>query len=117
MGAINRDLERAIRKAAAEIRTSFGAELADRAVADWAARLFSAGLRPRMRPGCKLSAAVRVAIEMLRGSSKWREVYPVVFPGFRSFDKYERQVRCASLRRNVRRALKRRSGWKKRGES
>jgi hypothetical protein len=64
---------------------------------------------PRRQPGRRLSASVKIAVEMRLRGENWQNVYAAALPGYRAMDKYERQVLCSSLRGNVKKALKRRA--------
>ena len=103
------DLDRAVLKAGAEIREKYTEPLSERASAERAARLFRAALIPRRQPGRQLSESVKIAVEMLLNGENWQNIYAAALPGFRAMDKYERLGRCANLRRNVSKALRRRA--------
>jgi len=101
-------LDRAVSKAADEIRAAHAEELSDRVTAERAKRLFGACLIPRRKPGPELSESVSTALLMRQSGATWQDIYPKAIPGYRLMDKYEREARTANLRRNVKRALKRR---------
>ncbi len=102
-------LDSAVLKAGAEIRTRYADSLSERAHAERAARLFRAALIPRRQPGRRLSESVKIAVDMLLKGENWQNIYAAALPGFRAMDKYERLGRCADLRRNVNKALRRRA--------
>jgi hypothetical protein len=102
-------LDRAVLKAGTEIRARYLESLSERANAERAARLFRAALIPRRQPGRQLSESVKIAVDMLLKGENWRNIYAAALPRFRAMDKYERLGRCANLRRNVKKALRRRA--------
>jgi hypothetical protein len=102
-------LDRAVLKAGAEIRAKYHQLLSERTNAERAARLFRAALIPRRQPGRQLSESVKIAVDMWLKGEKWQNIYAAALPGFRAMDKYERLERCANLRRNVKKALRRRA--------
>lgn len=101
-------LDRAVLKAGAEIRKKYPEPLSERTSAERAARLFRAALIPRRQPGRQLSESVKIALPMRQNGKNWQSIYAAALPGFRAMDKYERLERCANLRRNVNKALRRR---------
>jgi hypothetical protein len=102
-------LDRAVLKAGAEIRAKYLEPLSERANAERAAGLFRAVLIPRQQPGRRLSESVKIAVEMRLKGENWPNIFGAALPGYRTMDKYERLGRCANLRRNVSKALKRRA--------
>ena len=102
-------LDRAVLKAGAEIREKFPEPLSERASAERAARLFRSALIPRRQPGRQLSESVKIAVDLSLKGENWQNIYAAALPGFRAMDKYERLGRCADLRRNVNKALRRRA--------
>ncbi len=107
-GVRSESLDRTVLQLANDLRLRFSDELSDRPTAERAVRFFRAGLIPRKRPGRPLSEIVQFAINARERGDKWADVYAAVIPGFRTMDKYERAVRCTSLRQNVSKAIKRR---------
>jgi hypothetical protein len=102
-------LDRAVLKAAAEIRAKYAELLSERVSADRVARLFRVAIFPRRQPGRKLSESVEIALPMRQTGDNWQNIYAAALPGFRALDKYERLLRCTNLRRNVNKALRRRA--------
>ena len=102
-------LDRDVLKAGAEIRAKYPTLLSERVIAERVARLFRAALIPRRQAGRHLSESVEIAVAMRLKGENWQNTYAAALPGFRSMDKYERLGRCASLRRNVNKALRRRA--------
>jgi hypothetical protein len=102
-------LDRAVLKAGAAIRAKYRESLSERASAERAARLFRVALIPRRRPGRQLSESVKIAVDMCLKGENWQNIYAAALPRFRAMDKYERLGRCTNLRRNVKKALKRRA--------
>jgi len=102
-------LDRAALKAGAEIREKYREPLSVRVNAERAVRLFRAALIPRRQPGRRLSESVKIAVEMRLRGENWQNVYAEALPGYHAMDKYERQWRCSNLRRNVKKALRRRA--------
>ena len=94
---------------ASQLRNEHG--LQERSAAERIGRLVKSSITPRRPRGRPVAPEVRKAAEMRQRGAEWRAIYPAVFPGFATMDKYERTYRTPRLRRNVKAYMKRRGLW------